>query len=239
MLREGEGMNLRLPVFAFVAATLALPASAAERNFMVTDFTRIHVDGPYSVVLKTGVPPSAKATGSSTALDNVSVEVEGQTLVIRKNQSGWGGFPGDNPGPVTIAVGTHDLTTIWLNGSGGLRVNAVKGPALDISLVGAGSVAIDKVTVDHVGAGLSGSGSVVLAGTANEASLTGSGTSSLDAHALTVKNATIGASGAAVVKLSATNTAKVHGEGAVSVELSGKPSCTLNFQGPGSVTGCK
>lgn len=232
-------MSLRLPAFAFAALAFALPASAAERNFMVTDFTKIRVDGPFSVKLTTGVAPSAKATGSSAALDNLSVQVEGQTLVIRKSQSGWGGFPGDNPGPVTIAVGTHDLTAIWLNGSGGLKVNSVRGPSLDISLVGAGSVAIDKVAVDHVGAGLSGSGSVVLAGTANEAAATASGTSALDAHALTVKNATIGASGAGVVKLTATNTVKVNGEGAVTVDLSGKPSCTLNVDGPASVTGCR
>lgn len=232
-------MSLRLLAFAFAGAAFALPASAAERNFMVTDFTTIRIDGPYSVKLTTGAPPSAKATGSSTALDKPSVEVEGQTLVIRKSQSGWGGFPGDNPGPVTIAVGTHDLKAIWLNGSGGLKVNSVKGPSLDISLVGAGSVTVDKLTVDTLGAGLSGSGSVVLSGTANEARVTGSGTSSLDAHALTVKNATIGASGAAVVKLAATNTVKVNGEGAVTVDLSGKPSCILNLEGPGSVTGCK
>ena len=206
---------------------------------MVTDFTRIRVDGPYSVKLTTGAPPSAKATGSSSALDKLSVEVEGQTLVIRKSESGWGGFPGDNPGPVTIAVGTHDLTTIWLNGSGGLKVNAVKGPSLDISLVGAGSVAVDKVMVDHVGVGASGSGSVILSGTVNEAAATASGTSSIDAHALTAKNATIGASGAAVVKLTASNTVKVNGEGAVTVDLAGKPSCILNVEGPASATGCR
>ncbi len=80
---------------------------------------------------------------------------------------------------------------------------------------------------------------MALSGTAKDAAATASGTSSIDAHALTVKNATIGASGAAVVKLTATNTAKVNGEGAVTVELSGKPSCTLNLEGPGSVTGCK
>lgn len=206
---------------------------------MVTDFSKIRIDGPYSVKLTTGVAPSAKATGSSTALDNLSVQVEGQTLVIRKSQSGWGGFPGDNPGPIAIAVGTHDLTAIWLNGSGGLKVNSVRGPSLDISLVGAGSVAVDKVTVDHIGVGASGSGSVILAGTANEAAATASGTSSVDAHALTTKNATIGASGAGVVKLTASNTVKVNGEGAVTVDLSGKPSCTLNLQGPASVTGCR
>jgi len=232
-------MSRRLLPFAAACAAFALPASAAERNFMVTDFTKIRVDGPYSVKLTAGVPPSAKATGSSDALDKVSVQVEGQTLVIRKSQSGWGGFPGDNPGPVTIAVGTHDLTAIWLNGSGGLKVNAVDGPSLDISVVGAGSVAIDKLTVDHLGVGVSGSGSAVLNGTANEAAATISGTSSIDASALKTKNATIGASGAGVVKLSASNTVKVNGEGAVTVELSGNPSCTLNLEGPASVTGCR
>jgi hypothetical protein len=232
-------MSLRLLAFAAALAAVASPAGTAERNFMVTDFTRIRVDGPYSVKLATGVPPSAKASGSSTALDNLSVQVEGQTLIIRKSRSGWGGFPGDNPGPVTILVGTHDLTTIWLNGSGGLRVNAVDGPSLDISVVGAGSVSVDKLKVDHVGVGVSGSGSAVLSGTANEAAATVSGTFSVGAQALTVKNATIGASGAGVVKLTATNTVKVNGEGAVTVELSGNPSCTLNLEGPASVTGCR
>jgi hypothetical protein len=232
-------MSLRLLAFAAALAAVASPAWTAERNFMVTDFTRIRVDGPYSVKLATGVPPSAKASGSSTALDNLSVQVEGQTLIIRKSRSGWGGFPGDNPGPVTILVGTHDLTTIWLNGSGGLRVNAVDGPSLDISVVGAGSVSDDKLKVDHVGVGVSGSGSAVLSGTANEAAATVSGTFSVGAQALTVKNATIGASGAGVVKLTATNTVKVNGEGAVTVELSGNPSCTLNLEGPASVTGCR
>lgn len=232
-------MSLRLLAFAAALAAVASPAWTAERNFMVTDFTRIRVDGPYSVKLATGVPPSAKASGSSTALDNLSVQVEGQTLVIRKSRSGWGGFPGDNPGPVTVVVGTHDLTTIWLNGSGGLKVNTVDGPSLDISVVGAGSVSVDKLKVDHVGVGVSGSGSAVLSGIANEAAATVSGTSSVGAQALTVKNATIGASGAGVVKLTATNTVKVNGEGAVTVELSGNPSCTLNLEGPASVTGCR
>lgn len=232
-------MSLRLLAFAAAAAAFALPAPAAERNFMVTDFTKIRIDGPYSVKLTTKVPPSAKAAGSPTALDNVSAQVEGQTLVIRKNQSGWGGFPGDNPGPVTVVVGTHDLTAIWLNGSGGLKVNAVDGPSVDISVVGAGSVTIEKLTVDRLGVSVSGSGSAVLSGTANEAAAMASGTSSIGAQALTVKNATIAASGAGDVKLTATNTAKVNGEGAVTVQLSGSPSCTLNLEGPASVTGCR
>jgi hypothetical protein len=95
------------------------------------------------------------------------------------------------------------------------------------------------LTVYPVGLVFAGWGWVVPAAPATAAAVPASGTSSLDAHALTAKNATIGASGAAVAKLAVTNTVKVNGEGAVTVELSGKPSCTLNIEGPGSVTGCR
>ncbi|HZU51586.1 MAG TPA: DUF2807 domain-containing protein, partial [Sphingomicrobium sp.] len=52
-----------------VAAMIASGADGATRNFTVTGFTNVRIEGPYKVRLATGVPPSAKATGSSAALD--------------------------------------------------------------------------------------------------------------------------------------------------------------------------
>ena len=100
-----------------IAASLSAPAAAADRNFTVTGFEKIRVDGPFRVKLTTGVAPFAKASGSPTAINAVSVEVQGQTLVVRRNPSGWGGYPGEAPGPVEISVGTHDLTNAWVNGA--------------------------------------------------------------------------------------------------------------------------
>src|SRR5215212_1252617 len=94
---------------ALLALTLAVPASAATRNFGVSGFEKIRVDGPFKVRLSTGVAPFAQASGSAAALDRVSLEVRGNTLVVQTSASSWGGYPGQQGGPVEITVGTHEL----------------------------------------------------------------------------------------------------------------------------------
>lgn len=232
-------MSLRLLAFACAALALCAPAAAAQRSFTVTGFDRIRVDGPFRVRLTTGVAPFARAVGSSAALNGVSVEVQGQTLIVRKNPGSWGGYPGESPGPVEVAIGTHELSTAWLNGAGSLAIDKVKGQSFELSVQGPGSIAVGKLTVDRLKAGLSGTGSAVLGGTAAIVSAVVRGTASLDASGLTAKDATLGAEGVAVVKLTATNTAKVDTQGTATVELAGHPACTVRALGSAVVSGCR
>ena len=232
-------MNLHHFAFACAAIGLAAPALAAQRNFSVTGFDRVRLDGPYRVRLTTGVAPFARASGTPAALDAISVEVQGQTLVIRKNPSAWGSFPGANAGPVEIEVGNHDLTTVWVNGPGSLAVNEAKGQSFDLSVQGSGSVAVDRLAVDRLRVGLTGSGSAVLGGKAAQATAIARGTSTIDGSALTTRDATVGAEGGAVVKLIATGTAKIDATGTASVELTGDPACTVRASGSAVVGGCR
>lgn len=232
-------MSIRPFVLACVALAISAPAAAAQRSFTVTGFDRIRVDGPFRVRLATGVAPFARATGSPAALNGVSVEVQGQTLVVRRNPGSWGGYPGESPGPVDIALGTHELSTAWLNGAGSLVIDKVKAQSFDLSVQGPGSIAVERLTVDRLKAGLSGSGSAVLGGTAATVTAIVRGTSSLDASALTAKDAIVGAEGVAVVKLTATNTAKVDTQGTSTVELGGRPACTVRALGSAVVSGCR
>ena len=232
-------MTYRLPLLVFAAVAASVPASAAERNFTVTGFDRIRIDGPYRVRLTTGVAPFAKASGSAAALNGVSIEVQGKTLIVRKNPSGWGSYPGEGPGPIEIAIGTHELSTAWLNGAGSLAIDKAKGQSFDLSVQGAGSIAIGRVSVDRLRAGISGSGSAVVGGTAAEVKAIVRGTSTFDGSALTAKDATVGAEGNSVVRLTATNTAKVDALGIATVELGGRPACTLRAVGSAVVSGCR
>ena len=76
------------------------PADAATRNFGVSGFDRIRVDGPFRVKLATGVAPFATATANSAgALDGLAIDVQGRTLVVRSNRKSWGGYPGEAAGP--------------------------------------------------------------------------------------------------------------------------------------------
>src|ERR1044072_8378085 len=99
-----------------VLIAAARPAEAATRNFGITDFTKIRVSGPFKVTLATGVAPFARAAGSSSALDRLAVEVRGDTIVVQSNAS-WGGYPGSDPGPVEVTIGTHELSLASLIGS--------------------------------------------------------------------------------------------------------------------------
>jgi hypothetical protein len=232
----------RLPILAMLALA-SLPAAAAapstQRNFSITGFDRIRVDGPYKVTLKTNVAPFARATGTAASLDGVSVKVEGRTLVIREGAGGWGGYPGEARGPVTIDVGTHDLSAIYINGAGALDVDRVKGLAFEISIQGSGMARIDEVDVDQMKVGVAGAGTTRLAGRTGKLTATVRGTSSFEGEALRITDAVIGAEGPSIVRAEVTNSAKVDANGLVSVTLTGNPACTVKARGSANVVGCK
>ena len=216
------------------------PALAADRNFGVSGFDRVRVDGDYKVTLTVGVAPYAKAVGSARALDPVVLVVEGRTLIVRSNRSAsWGGYPGESSGPVDILIGTHELTAAFVNGAGSLAINQVRGLKFEASAQGAGSIAIDRVDVDQFQLGLAGAASARLAGKALKLTAMVRGTSALDGEGLVTKDAVIGAQGPAIVKLTATGTAKIDAQGVAAITLSGKPSCIVNVRGSVSVSGCR
>jgi len=209
----------------------AAPVSAATRNFGVSGFDRIRIDGPYRVRVATNVPPSAIASGPQQALDGLAVEVQGRTLIVRNAKQSWGGYPGAANGPVEISIGTHDLSGAWVNGSGSVAIDKVRGLSFDLSVQGSGSAAIDSVDVDQFKLMVAGSGGARLSGKALKLTAVIQGTSSLDAGGLTIKDAVFGAEGPASIKAIVTGTAKIEAHGTTAIELAGGPSCTVRATG--------
>lgn len=232
-------MRIFTTLALIAACAAAAPAGAATRNFGVSGFDRIRVDGPFKVSLKVGVAPFAVATGSTTAVDAVAIEVNGRTLVVRGNRSSWGGYPGEAKGPVEISIGTHELTAAWLNGAGSLAIDKAKGLSFDLSVQGAGTASIGAVAVDQLKISLSGTASASIAGSAPRLTAIVRGISTLDAPGLTTKDATIGAQGPATVRLTVTETAKVDAQGAAAVALTGNPACIVKAVGSATVSGCR
>lgn len=230
---------MRTFIAAALALALASPADAATRNFGINNYERIRIDGPFKVVVKTGVAPFAKASGSPAALDRVSVEMRGNTLVLRNNMSGSGDYGGRDSGPVEVTLGTHDLSSVSHNGTGTLTIDKVKGLSFDLSVQGAGAATIGQVDVDQLNANIIGTSSATLAGRAGKMTAVVRGISALDAGALAIKDATIGAEGAATVKANVSNAVTVDGNGPINVVLSGRPACTLRVRGAAGVSGCK
>ena len=232
---------MRIPFLsaaACIAIGAAVPAAGADRNFGVSGFDRVRVDGPYKVKLVTGVAPFAIASGSPAALDSVALDVQGRTLIVRTSRSSWGGYPGESTGPVTISIGTHDLSAAWLNGAGSLAIDKVRGLSFDLSVEGSGAASIALAEVDQLKVSIAGTGSASIAGTAPKLTAMVRGVSSLDASALSVKDETIGAQGPATVKAMVTNSAKVDAQGPAVVDFAGSPACTTTAEGSATVSGC-
>lgn len=235
---EGERMRTFLLAVPPLLA-LATPADAATRTFGITDFTKVRVEGPYKVTLTTGVAPFARASGSSVALDRVAIEVRGDTLVVHADKNGWGGYPGEDPGPVEVTVGTHDLSNVALTGAGSLGINRVTGLTFALGVQGSGAVQIDDVAADQFSVSLAGTASARLAGRTKRLTATLRGISALDAAKLGSPTAAITAEGSATVDAVATDTAQVNASGPATIRFAGRPSCELHLTGSTSVSGCK
>lgn len=232
-------MSFRLSTLFVTCALAAQPAYAATRNFGVSGFDRIRVEGPYRVKLATDVAPFASASGSAAALDRIAVEVQGRTLLVHVNKSSWGGYPGQDPGPVEIQVGTHELNQASLTGSGTLQIDKIKGLSFNLFVQGSGLASIDQANVDQLRVEVAGTGGAIISGTAPQLTATVKGTSSLDASGLNIKDATISADGAATVKANVSNSATITGVGPATFVLTGNPACTSKVAGSTSVSGCR
>jgi hypothetical protein len=224
---------------AAAAAVLAAPAGAATRNFGITGFTKIRVEGPYKVSLATGVAPFARATGSGPALDRLTVEVRGDTLVVQANKSGWGGYPGSNPGPVEVSVGTHELSNAWVNGAGALLIDRVGGLSFALSVQGSGRAEIGAADADQLNVSLVGTASAKLTGRAKKLTALVRGISALDGTDLASNDASIGTEGAATVDANVKGEAVIDSSGPATIRLTGGPTCTLRTGSSATVSGCR
>lgn len=238
MYVEGELMRsflLALPLMLVIAPA----AEGATRSYGVTNFTKVRVEGPFKVMLVTGVPPYARASGSPTAMDRVAVEVRGDTLVVRTDPSAWGGYPGVDPGPVEISVGTHDLANASLNGSGSLDISRVSGLSFALAVQGSGAARINEVAADQMDVSLAGTASAKLAGRTKRLTAVVRGLSALDAAKLSTPGGHISAEGSATIDAAIAESAQVDATGPATIRFTGRPSCELHVSGSASVSGCK
>ena len=94
-------------------------------------------------------PPVTSTAPEPMQISDI-LSVEGDTLVVHSNVSSWGGYPGQDSGPVQVEVGTHDLSAAWLNGAGTLSIDRVKGLKFGLSVQGSGAGEIGNADVDQL-----------------------------------------------------------------------------------------
>lgn len=224
-----------MKIVILAAALLGSAASAAERGYSVTDYDRIRVDGPYKVTLATGRSPGARAHGAQGAIDALSVEVQGRTLIVRRNSQAWGGNPGKPVGAVEVRLTGYGLRAATLNGAGSLAIDKLQGQNIDLAVAGSGLLKVAAIEADRLSVTVIGNGRAEVAGKAAIAQLGVRGTGGIDGAKLVAKDVRIIADGPGDIKVNATGAAIVTSNGAGNVIVEGRPACTIKATGSGTV----
>jgi len=227
---------LRCAAMATMTLLAIGPASAAEKRYGLTSFEAVEVLADVAVEVTARAPVSAIATGPQDALDRISVEARDGRLVISERK-----FAGDEArraprGAVTIRINAANLRSATLVGAGSLQIDRLKGTRVAIGLRGPGRLTVDTVSSDRLSVAMIGNGAIKLGGQVKQAQMTLSGAGSLDAAALSVDALTSDSEGAGEHMLRAVKSAAINARGVGKTVVLGKPVCTVRNIGSGTVT---
>lgn len=218
-------------------ALLATPslAHATDRSFIIGSFSKLRVDGPFAVTVTTGKSPGARGSGSLDALDGLTVQVNGDTLVVSMGAGNWSSDAGQMIVPPTVTLTTPTLTAATINAGATLSIDAMQGQAVTLAVNGTGTLDVGRVQADQLAATIVGTGRMTLGGTAAKARFVVSGPGSVAASALVAGDLTARSDGPGEMNLAARYTADITTTGLGPVTVAGAASCTVHAQAGGPV----
>ena len=200
---------------------------------MVGEFERLRVDGPFEVEVVPGAPGAA-AFGDRTALDQVTVRSNGNTLVVSSGPLSQSHRKGALP---TLRLSTRSLRGVTLNGGAKVRVAEMHGARVELLQTGGGSLDVASIRTDDLNASLTGTGAMTLAGTAARIRMRNYGTGSIDAGGLTAGDASLTSESSGSIAINVRFTARATALASGGISISGKPECTLRGPGPMECSG--
>jgi hypothetical protein len=203
---------------------------ASEQTYELTNFERISSIGPQDVEIEFGETYSVRAEG---AINGLEVVVEDGELVIRpRNNWDFGRM-----NSTTLFVTVPRLTRVFLNGTGNVSIDQLKGDRFAGVLEGfAGDLTIDGMEVDEAEFTIDGPGDITAAGTARATRVTVNGPGEFKSHGLRSQTATIRVNGPGDVQLAVEELADVTVAGPGEVDIDGPARCEISTTGPGSVS---
>lgn len=214
---------------------LAVPASAADRVVQVGSFERLRVDGPIQVTIATG-SPRATVSGDASAVDRVTVRMEGRTLVVRMGLGERAEQGRERSGtPILVTLSTPALAAVAISGGGDAKVSGMKADRIDLTVTGSGGIAATGIRSTQLNATVIGTGAISAAGRTDTARLLDNGPGTIDADALETSELVVRVDGPGTIRARARYTARIANMGTGSVTVAGAPRCVVEPGGGGVV----
>lgn len=212
------------------------PGPQTTRDYQVAGFQKIEVSGPFEVQVHTGAAPSVSAKGPQNILDRMVVEVRGDTLVIHPHKDKGFRWNFGRHDTVNVSVTTPALRAAQIAGSGGIRVDRVKGASFDGGIQGSGDLSVASVDVQTLNLSVGGSGSMKAdSGRAKTVALNIQGSGDIDTSGVAAETASANIGGSGNISAKAIGSAAVNIAGSGNVEITGGAKCAISKAGSGDV----
>ena len=232
-LQSGFRVGLSLVMFGLVMAQARAQESVTEIRPVDERVIRVRLDGAIDLRLRQGSPASLKIVGDRRAMESVTTVQSGDTLHIDSDAHGLRmGRSG-----LHAELVLPSLREIGSDGIGSTELSGFSGPAITLSLEGAGSM---KMVCDYkkIDASLGGVGSLNMWVSDNDSvnlDLRGAGYITLGGHGKSLK-ASLGGLGGLNAQQFQADVVNVELSGLGNATVNATQNVTLNLSGLGSVT---
>jgi hypothetical protein len=226
--------TIRMLAVPALCALLAAPActrgsgDVVERSIPVDAFSRIVVDGSFTVDVELGGDPAVTLEVDDNVLKELDVRVVDDTLRI--------GLDSANVVDATLLahVTAQALTSVSANGAAHVRLaGPISAGDVELHLTG-GSTLAASFDADRVELGASGAANATLSGTAVTVAIVGSGASSIDAEDLDAVDVGVRLSGGSRATISASGSISAEVSGGSALPYRGSPTFALREVSGGS-----
>ncbi len=197
------------------------------------------IDGVLKLATKpgSGLTPS-KSIKYTLMVKNIASLIDNGSGTITAgdlNLSNPLGVFSDGSGNISLANVQCQTATVSLSGSGNVNIASLKCDSAATSIDGSGGASISSIDTPIFSAKLSGNGALTVAGTTTDQTINISGSGSFDGEKLTSKTAVVvtDGSGGAIVQVSDTLNATIHGSG--DITYVGHPTVTQTDDGSGKI----
>ena len=206
------------------------PNPYQSRDVSIGAFERIHVSGPFRVVVVIGDEPARVGlSGPPALLTDTIATVDGDTLTIRFREGArWSWNQGSGMNVVVIAP---SLVAARVHGAAQVEIVGVRAETFSAATDGSGTIVLRGLESGRVEFATGGSGGITAEGFAREATYATGGSGSIDAKRLRVENASIAVGGAGSIHADVSRTANVTLGGSGRVDVVGGATCVSNPAG--------
>lgn len=201
----------------------------------VEPFNEIRLEGAGQLVITQGDTPSLEISAEDNIIDELTSEVVDDTLILGYRDQSWRRtvIPTE---VIRYTLTVTDLVNITLNGAGEATMEELDTESLEVAINGAGRIDINElIGVEFLEANITGAGTIVLAGEAENQSITIDGAGSYRAEDLHATTAEIEINGLGNATVWTDETLDIAINGAGNLTYYGSPNVTQNITGAGDI----